>query len=1218
MTYDVYLGSALPRVALAAGSYYSMAGVSNGTGKASAWGYNNYGMLGDGTTSNRYLAVSVSNLTGVVGLAGGVSHSLAVKSDGTVWGWGRNNYGQVGDRSTTTRTKPVPASNIVNAVMVEAGYYHSLALRSNGTAWAWGYNGYGQLGFGNTKNTNMPCVVSNLVNVADIAGGMYHSLAAKSDGTAWAWGRNNYGQLGDRSLSNRYVAVLVSNLTGVVDVDAGYYHSLAVKSNGTVWGWGYNGYGQLGFGNTKNTNMPCQVSNLVDVVAIACGEHHSMAVKADGSVWAWGRNNYGQLGDGTLTTRTRPSRVSNVVATVVAGQMTLVSDNQAGTTYDPGTLKTGTRYSWQILATDNHGASTTGTVWSFRTTPVVMTPSYTPNGGTYTNSRSVVLLSLTPGARIYYATNGTGPTTNSPWVNTGGSITLYASFSNTVRAFATATGYVNSAISTSALFVVKSGNTAPVASNQTVTTAEDTSKAITLTGGDAETTNLTYSIASNPTKGTLSGTAPNVTYRPNTNWYGSDSFTFRVSDGSLTSGPATVSITITPVADDLYVDQSNVSGTEYGTPAYPFNTIQEAVAVASPGDSVLVTNGTYVLSSTIIVTNPVAVRSINGPDVTIVDGNNAVRCFLLENDAATVDGFTVTKGYANYGAGFYVGHISIPERGGLVENCIVVSNTAYQGAGGAYIYGDGAILRNCLFAYNNAFSGGGGVFGGMEPQVENCTIVRNYSYNYGGGLYNAGGSHIKNTIVWYNTSVLDDPNFFNNGYNGTFDHSCLPTNIPGDGNITNEPLFADMDAGDFRLMFGSPCVDTGNSTGAPPYDLDGQVRPIDGDGDGAADVDIGAYELPRSVFVDDSNTNVVKNGTLAYPYNTIYEGVAATTNAGETVRVAAGNYDGYLGIYSRSYLTLVGEGESNTVVSGYFDIAGCNGVTVDGFDFNGGVYGFYVSSSANIVLRGNVIRNMSQGQYNWGGASISASSSSILLENNLFQNNYGGQQAGAGIYSDCSLDIRGNDIIGCTAWNSAGGMYITAGTAGRTLNIQDNFFSGDQADYSGALVISWAVPSGVAVIQNNVFHNSNADYKGVTVSLSVSESSSAYILNNIVKDPWSPNYWYPTGFACSGAGPVYAANNIFYCTLPYANIAVSGGTNVLVEYNDSVGMSYSGVTVGAGNISTNPLFVDPSVHDYYLQTNSPCINAGNPNSYYNDADGSRNDMGVYGGPGAGE
>ncbi len=97
--------------------------------------------------------------------------------------------------------------------------------------------------------------------------------------------------------------------------------------------------------------------------------------------------------------------------------------------------------------------------------------------------------------------------------------------------------------------VAEPANTPPVAQNQSVTTTEDTAKGITLVAADADGDALTYSIVSGPTEGTLSGTAPNVTYTPDHNYFGSDSFTFRANDGEDDSNVATVSITVTPVND---------------------------------------------------------------------------------------------------------------------------------------------------------------------------------------------------------------------------------------------------------------------------------------------------------------------------------------------------------------------------------------------------------------------------------------------------------------------------------------------------------------------------------------------------------------------------------------------------------------------------------------------------------------------------------------------
>lgn len=107
-------------------------------------------------------------------------------------------------------------------------------------------------------------------------------------------------------------------------------------------------------------------------------------------------------------------------------------------------------------------------------------------------------------------------------------------------------------------------NDAPTANAQSVSTPENTAKAITLTGSDVEGSGLTYAVVTSPAHGVLSGTAPNLTYTPELNYYGSDSFTFKVNDGALDSAPATVSITITKVnaipaaANDSYtVDEDS-------------------------------------------------------------------------------------------------------------------------------------------------------------------------------------------------------------------------------------------------------------------------------------------------------------------------------------------------------------------------------------------------------------------------------------------------------------------------------------------------------------------------------------------------------------------------------------------------------------------------------------------------------------------------------------
>ncbi len=191
-------------------------------------GYNSYGQLGNGTTTNSSVPVQVSNLTAVVAVAGGEEHSLALDSNGSVWAWGVNNYGQLGNGTTTDSSVPVQVSNLTAVVAVAGGGAHSLALDSNDSVWAWGDNSSGQLGNGTTTNSSVPVRVSNLKGVVAVAGGGAHSLALDSNGSVWAWGYNRWGQLGNGTTTDSSVPVQVSNLTAVVTVAGGGAHSLAV------------------------------------------------------------------------------------------------------------------------------------------------------------------------------------------------------------------------------------------------------------------------------------------------------------------------------------------------------------------------------------------------------------------------------------------------------------------------------------------------------------------------------------------------------------------------------------------------------------------------------------------------------------------------------------------------------------------------------------------------------------------------------------------------------------------------------------------------------------------------------------------------------------------------------------------------------------------------------------------------------------------------------
>ena len=282
-----------------------------------AWGYNNAGQLGDGTTVNG--STPEINAVNVATAAVGSLHSLFLTADGTLWAMGLNNVGQLGNGTQSNNPNPTPITVASNVVAAAAGASDSLFVKSDGTLWATGVNNYGQLGDGTMANRSSAVAVIGGTNVVAAAAGGAHSLFLKSDGTLWAMGRNIYGQLGNGTTGGNY-STPVNVASNVVAIAAGQNHSLFVTTDGKLWGMGLNSSGQLGDGTMVNTNLPEILGS--NTVALAAGSLHSLFVKSDDTLWAMGLNSNGQLGDGTTVTRTDPVQVvggTNVMA-VAAGQ----------------------------------------------------------------------------------------------------------------------------------------------------------------------------------------------------------------------------------------------------------------------------------------------------------------------------------------------------------------------------------------------------------------------------------------------------------------------------------------------------------------------------------------------------------------------------------------------------------------------------------------------------------------------------------------------------------------------------------------------------------------------------------------------------------------------------------------------------------------------------------------------------------------------------------
>jgi alpha-tubulin suppressor-like RCC1 family protein len=271
---------------------------SNGT--LWAWGRNDKGQLGDGSSVNSNVPVQVGTANDWASISAGNEHSIALKSNGTIWSWGDNSSGQLGDGTVVASNIPVQTGSGRNWVSIAAGGGFSLALQDNGTLWAWGDNTYGQLGDGSTTQRTSPVQAGTDNNWTCISAGGAHSLMLKADGSLWACGSNASGQLGDGTTTDRSTAVQIGTEKRWIAVNAAMLHSHALRSEGSLRSWGDNNSGQLADGTTIQRNSPVQSGSGNDWVKIAGGSDHILAIKAARNQFcASGNNNAGQLGDNT-------------------------------------------------------------------------------------------------------------------------------------------------------------------------------------------------------------------------------------------------------------------------------------------------------------------------------------------------------------------------------------------------------------------------------------------------------------------------------------------------------------------------------------------------------------------------------------------------------------------------------------------------------------------------------------------------------------------------------------------------------------------------------------------------------------------------------------------------------------------------------------------------------------------------------------------------------
>jgi len=355
-------------------------------GRLFAWGLNSTGQLGDGTTINTIptksspsqIATTASSFTFIntsspvqvsagtswTAIAAGGTHTVAVKSDGTLWSWGTNLYGQLGNGSTINQIIPKQVDVQNSFTSVAAGTDFSTAINTNYSLWKWGYNsstdittphrsnalqvgsdswsivraggntavGITTLGklYGWGKITTDDGFAFNL-GISPITWAVGSSYTQVNAGDSfihaidntyglWASGLNSTGQLGDNTVTTRSSAVQIGSLYSWSIVGGGIGGTPI--GAGSLFLTGLNTSGQLGLSDLTTRSSPVQLPATTQPLfnfpvrigisrwsAISAGYSHSMAIRDDNTLWGWGLNASGQLGDTSNTSRSSPVQV---------------------------------------------------------------------------------------------------------------------------------------------------------------------------------------------------------------------------------------------------------------------------------------------------------------------------------------------------------------------------------------------------------------------------------------------------------------------------------------------------------------------------------------------------------------------------------------------------------------------------------------------------------------------------------------------------------------------------------------------------------------------------------------------------------------------------------------------------------------------------------------------------------------------------------------------
>jgi len=269
-----------------------------------------------GITPLMTITVSASD-TSYIKISAGTLHTLAIQNDGSAWAWGNDQWLQlgVGGQPELGNVYTGTPHKIIDSDVVDisAGDRHSMAIKSDGSLWAWGDNYWGQLYYdvwsyyyaGVFINSEKPVKVMD--NIKSVSAGNASTAVIKTDGTLWVWG-TWYSLSG---VGETYLQIEPEHIADdVIQIVAGRNRVLFIKSDNSLWEWDP---GKL------SIESPGPVKIMDDVSYVSSGiadDSSTMVIKTDGSLWGWGANDIGQLGNGTRIDSPTPIKIMDDVAAV--------------------------------------------------------------------------------------------------------------------------------------------------------------------------------------------------------------------------------------------------------------------------------------------------------------------------------------------------------------------------------------------------------------------------------------------------------------------------------------------------------------------------------------------------------------------------------------------------------------------------------------------------------------------------------------------------------------------------------------------------------------------------------------------------------------------------------------------------------------------------------------------------------------------------------------